>query len=39
MSREPLPLEAARLVSPRALTGYARGLGWQPVPNGSGYPG
>jgi hypothetical protein len=34
MSREPLPLEAARLVTPRALTGYARGLGWQPVPNG-----
>ncbi len=34
MSRENLPLEAAQMVTPRALTGYARGLGWQPVPNG-----
>src|SRR5271154_4623422 len=34
MSHEQLPLETARLVSPRALTGYARGLGWQLVPNG-----
>ena len=34
MSSEPLPLETARLVTPRALTGYARGLGWQLVPNG-----
>jgi hypothetical protein len=34
MSLERLPLEAARMVTPRALLGYARGLGWQPVPNG-----
>lgn len=34
MSSERLPLEAARLVTPRALTGYVRGLGWQPVTNG-----
>jgi len=34
MSREHLSLEAARLVTPRALIGYAHGLGWQPVPNG-----
>jgi hypothetical protein len=34
MARENLSLEAARLVTPRALIGYARGLGWQPVPNG-----
>ncbi len=31
MSHEPLPVETARLVTPRALTGYAQGLGWQPV--------
>lgn len=34
MLRDPLPLDAARQVSPRALAGYAQGLGWQPVPNG-----
>ncbi len=34
MMRETLPLETARLVTPRALIGYARGLGWQPVVNG-----
>lgn len=34
MSLELLPPEAARLITPRSLTGYARGLGWQPVPNG-----
>lgn len=34
MSRESLPLETARLVPPRALIGYAQGLGWQPVLNG-----
>lgn len=34
MSREQLPLEAARQVTPRALTGYAQGLGWQQVPDG-----
>jgi hypothetical protein len=32
--REPLPLEKARLVTPRALIGYARGMGWQAVLNG-----
>jgi len=35
MSRELLPLDAARQVTPRALTGYAQGLGWQPLPNGN----
>jgi hypothetical protein len=34
MFNDPLPLDAARRVSPRALQGYTRGLGWQPVPNG-----
>jgi|SRR5579883_192053 len=34
MSRETLSLDAARQVPPRALTGYARGLGWQQLPNG-----
>jgi hypothetical protein len=34
MSREQLSPEIARLVTPRALTGYVQGLGWQPVPNG-----
>ena len=34
MSREPLPLAAARQVTPRALTGYVQGLGWQQLPNG-----
>jgi hypothetical protein len=31
MVREPLPLELARQVSPRAMKGYAVGLGWKPV--------
>ena len=34
MVREPLPLDAARQVTPRALVGYAQGLGWQRVANG-----
>jgi hypothetical protein len=34
MAREPLPLDATRQVVPRALVGYAKGLGWQAVPNG-----
>jgi hypothetical protein len=34
MFRENLSLETARIVTPRALLGYARGLGWQPVSNG-----
>ena len=33
MSREPILLDTARQVTPRALMGYAQGLGWQPVPN------
>jgi hypothetical protein len=32
--REPIPVETARLVTPRAMIGYAQGLGWQPGPNG-----
>jgi hypothetical protein len=31
MRREPLPPELTRLVSPRALKGYASGLDWRPV--------
>lgn len=31
MSREALPEQLARLVSPRALKIYAQGLGWKPV--------
>jgi len=31
MRREPLPLELARLVTPRALKGYASGLDWKAV--------
>jgi len=34
MSREALSIEAAERVTPRALLGYARGLGWQSVPSG-----
>ena len=34
MLRETLQLDAARRVSPRALQGYAQGLGWQIVSNG-----
>ena len=34
MARETLPLDVARQVAPRALVGYAQGLGWQPVVNG-----
>ncbi len=30
---EPLPLGAASRVLPRALQGYAKGLGWQAMPN------
>lgn len=33
MSREPMLLDTARQVTPRALMGYAQGLGWQSVPN------
>jgi hypothetical protein len=34
MAREALPIDAAQQVAPRALLGYAQGLGWQAVPNG-----
>jgi hypothetical protein len=34
MYREALPLQAAAQVTPCALIGYARGLGWQPVQKG-----
>jgi len=34
MLHETLPFDATRRVSPRALQGYAQGLGWQLVPNG-----
>ena len=34
MSRETLPVDVAQQVTPRALIGYAQGLGWQAVPNG-----
>lgn len=33
MFADSLLLDAARQVTPRALTGYAQGLGWQPVQN------
>jgi hypothetical protein len=35
MADDQLSLDAARQVTSRSLTGYARGLGWQPVANGS----
>src|SRR5271166_1182001 len=34
MWREPLPVDAAQQVTPRALIGYVQGLGWQATPNG-----
>lgn len=34
MIREFLPIDETGRVSPRALQGYAKGLGWQPVSNG-----
>lgn len=33
MSREPMLLDTVRQVTPRALIGYAQGLGWQLMPN------
>src|SRR5437879_2497018 len=31
MTHDEIPVETARLVTPRALKGYAEGLGWQQV--------
>jgi hypothetical protein len=36
MAREPLPLDLARQVTPRALTTYAAALGWQHVERANG---